>query len=822
MRTIWQDVRIGGRMLARKPGFAAAVILCLGLGIGGVTAVFSVVNGVTVRFLPYERPERIVFLARADRAFGGFGGPVPAASARYYLEWKERNESFSDVAVYQRHEPHVGWAGWAQTHEDLMDLQGLTVTPNLFSVLGARTLLGRPLTDSDKGQAVVVLGHHVWRDRFAGDPQIIGRSLLLGGQAREVVGIAAPNYRSLPMIYGAAPNRRVDYWLPVSDQFANEPRANWNYAAVARLKPGVTIAQAQADMDRITQSQHEQYLNDYPQSARMLVQSMPQMLVGPLRSATLLTLVAAIFVLLIACANVINLLLVNSLRRKTEMAVRSALGSSRRRILRQLIGENLVLVLLGGAFGMLLAWWGMGALLSLAPRDLPGIEEICLDGRVLATTLGITLVCGLVVGSIPGLSVSRLNLVDILKDFGTRATSGFGERRTIRLVVMSEVVLSFVLVIGAGLLIQSYWNLMQTELGIQPRHLLTLRLSGPNLVNCHDRLLERLQALPGVELAASTTGLPLSGEPSDARLVNPVPPPEPLESYPVAYVRTISTDYLRALGASLARGRYFTMQDNEHSNPVVIVNEALARKLWPAQDPTGRQMAFGGGSRVFYAGGGDNLVDRQVIGVVRDMRYGGPDQETPLEAFIPFAQRTRWHYILSVALRCQGDPAGLMRAVQQEVRAVDASFKVESMSTMAASFSELTAHRRFLMAMLSVFAGVAFTLAVIGIYGVVAFTVSMRVRELGIRIALGAQRPDILRLVLKHAAELTLTGVAFGLLAALLLRKVIASQLFGVSPLDPLTLSVGILLVSLVPMLACYLPARRAARVDPMTVLRSE
>ena len=818
MSTFGQDFRSGCRLLRRRPGFAAAVILCLGLGIGGVTAVFSVINGVSVRFMPYERPGRLVFLLRAD----AFGGGAPLASARYYLDWKTQNKSFSDMAAYQRHEPHAGWAGWAQTQENLMDLQGLAVTPNFFSVLGMRTLLGRALTDGEEGQPVIVLSCHVWRDKFAEDPQIIGHPILLGGQAREVIGVTAPNYRFLPTMDSAALNRRVDYWIPVSRDFENETRTNWNYGALARLKPGITIAQAQADMDRITQSQHEQYLDDFPEDTRMVVQPMPQTLVGPIRSATFLILAAAAFVLLIACANVINLLLAHSMRRKTEMAVRSALGSSRLRILRQLICENMVLVLLGGVLGILLAWWGTDVLLGMAPRNLPGVDQIRLDARVLAAALAVTLLCAFVVGSIPAISSSRLNLANVLKEFGMRTTSGFGERQTIRLIVVSEIVLSFVLVMGAGLLIQSYWHLMQIELGFQSRHVLTLRLSGPNLTNRHDELLRRLQSLAGVELAGSSTGLPLSGEPSDMCLTIPVPAEEPPETYPVAHVRTVSMDYLRVLGAPLAQGRHFTAQDNEKSSPVVIVNEALARRLWPEKNPVGQQMDFEHRNWVFFAGREETLVQRRVIGVVRDIRYGGPDQEPPLEAFVPFAQRTREHFILSVALRCRVDPTGLMKAIPQEVRSVDTSFKVENMSTIEGFYSELTAHRRFLMAMLSVFAAVAFTLAVVGIYGVVAFTVSLRVREMGIRIAFGAQRMDILRLVMKHAMGLILAGVGFGLVGAFALRKVIASQLFGISPLDPVTLAIGILLVVLVPLAACYLPARKAARVDPMAALRCE
>lgn len=818
MSAAGQDIRVGCRMLVQRPGFAAAVIACLGLAIGGITAVFSVINGVTVRFMPYERVDRLVFLVSS----GMFNGRVPAAAAQVYLDWKSQNRAFADMAAYQLHEPHAASGGWTQTQENLTDLQGLAVTPNFFSVLGMRTLLGRALMDSDQGQSVVVLSHHVWRDKLGGDPHVLGRSVLLGGQAREIVGIAAAGYRHFPSLSGISVNKRVDYWLPVSGESEKESRDCWNYAVLGRLKPGITLSQAQADMDRMLQAQRELYPDKTSEEGRMLVEPVPQMLAGSVRTMTFLTLGAAAFTLLIACANVINLLLVRSLRRKTEMAVRSALGSSRLRIVGQMICENLILVLLGGGLGILLAQGGTKALLALAPRSLPGIEEICLDARVLVATMASTFLIALIVGVVPGIVVSRMNLANALRGFGTRATSGAGERRTLRAIVVSEVVLSFVLVIGASLLIRSYWRLMQVELGFQSDRVLTLRLSGRNLSSRHDELLTRLQSLPGVEAVASSTGLPLSGEPSDSRPVNPVPADKPLESYPTAYIRTVSTDYLGVLGASLARGRTFAIHDNDKSNPVVVMNEALARKLWPGEDPIGRRVAFGHGTRVYYDGSGETLVEREVIGVVRDIRYSGPDQDPPLEVFIPFAQRTRKHHILSFAMRCHEYPVALTKAVRQEAQTLDGSFKVESLSTIEGLHSELTAPRRFLMAMLSVFAAVAFSLAAIGIYGVVAFTVSTRVHEMGIRIALGAHQADILRLVMRHGVSLTVTGVGLGLCGTVALQSILASQVFGISPLDPITIVVGVLVVVMVLLLACYFPARRAARIDPMVALRHE
>jgi predicted permease len=816
MRTIWQDVRVGGRLLARKPGFAAAVILCLGLGIGGVTAVFSALNGMFIRLMPYEKPDRLVSFSLA----GYSDKPISLLPARIYLDWKTHSQSFTEIAAYQGHRSHVPWEGWGDTEEGLQGLEGLAVTPSLFAVLGIRPWWGRVLAEEENSfqdHPVIVLSHHVWQDIFGADPGVLGRDVQLTGRACKVIGVMGPNYRFLPFGGGTA-NRKVDYWVPVSAGFEEEPLGNANYGVVARLKPGVGVDQAQADVNRLLQN----LLGDRSDGRlRFLVHPLPAKLLGPARSASLLVLVAAAFVLLIACANVINLLLVHTLGRRTEVAVRSALGSSRLRLVRQLIAENMLLVLLGGACGIVAAGWSVGVLGRIAPRSVLGLDQARLDWRVLAVALGVTVVCGLVVGLIPGISSSRIDLLEALKESGTRATGGRRERRMVRWVVVAELTLAFMLVVGASLLIRSYGRLMQVELGLQTGQVVTFRLSGPNVTSRQTELLERLRSLPGVELAASTTTAPLAGDGSDVCFVATVPPTPQQEPVSSVYLRTVSQDYFRVFGMQLLRGRYFSTRDGAHSSPVVIVNEALAQRLWPDADPLGRQMSFGKQSSL-TSFNDEKYVPREVVGVLRNVRCDGPDRDVPLEAYVPFEQRARRFVITSVALRCGVEPASLMQTVRQEVRAVDGTFKIENMSTVEGHYGRLTALRRFLMALLATFAGVAFALAVIGIYGVVAFTVSMRAREMGIRIALGAQRPDILRLVLRHAAGLTLTGVAFGLLAAFALRKVIASQLFGISPLDPLTLGIGILLVSLVPMLACYLPARRAAKTDPMTALRCE
>jgi putative ABC transport system permease protein len=819
MSTFGQNVRSGCRLLRRRPGFAAAVVLCLGLGIGGVTAVLSVMNGMFIRLMPYEHPDRLVSFTEA----GISGKLVSSMPARIYLDWRTQNESFAEMAAYKTHQAHVAWEGWAATQENFQDLRGLTVTPGFFDVLGIHPLIGRVLVPEEKSfeeHPVVVLSHHVWHDVFGADTGILERDVQLAGRMCKVIGVMGPDYRSLPFGEGTA-NQKVDYWVPAPGSLEHEPIGNLNYSIIARLKPGITVAQAQADVDRLTQSLRESYPQQVPNPLRILVQPLAAKLLGPTRSASLMILAAAAFVLLIACANVINLFVVHSLGRRAEMAVRSALGSSRLRIVRQLIAENMVLVLLGGALGALVARWGVAVLVRIAPRSILGLDQTQMDGRVLAAAMMITFVCGLVIGPVPGLLASRLNLADVLKESGTRATSGLRERWALRLVVVSEIVLAFLLVVGASLLIRSYWQLMQVELGIQPRHILAFRLSGPNVTRRHDEVLDRLRSLPGVELAASTTTAPLTGGGSDLCIVTPLLQEAQQESVSSVSLRTVSLDCFRVFGMQLKYGRCFTAADGGNSSPVVVINEALAQRLWPGENPIGRQMAFGKQSS-FASFSDEKYAPREVVGVLRDVRSDGPDREVPLEAYVPFDQRARRFVITSMALRCRVDPEGLRKAVAREVRSVDGSFKIENMSTLEESYSAVTAHRRFLMAMLSVFAAVAFTLAVVGIYGVVAFTVSTRVREMGIRIAFGAQRMDILRLVMKHAMGLILAGVGFGLVGAFSLRKVIASQLFGISPMDPATLAIGILLVVLVPLAACYLPARKAASVDPMVALRHE
>lgn len=823
MITLLHDIMYGFRILRKNPGYSLTIIVCMALGIGGVTAVLSVMNGVFLRLMPYEKPDRLVLFLSDS---GDSDTPDTATSAKNYLDWKTQNKSFSEMAVYKYHRSHHPFRGWNDTEERLVGLNGLVVSPGFFDVLGVRPILGHALrkdrTSFDE-QLVIILSHHVWCDLYGSDPNILGRCIKLDGHMCEVTGVMPPDYRFLPAATwtSVTPRRKIDYWIPIRRSFGNSHRGNWAFNVIARLKPGISLGQAQADMNVITEWLKEQYPDNFNEHYRVIVRPLSQILLGPVRSATFVLFVAAGFVLLIACANVVNLHIVNSMNRREEITIRSALGGSRLRIMQQLLVENMILIIAGGTFGVFLAIWGVDALIRTAPKNIPGLDQAGVDWRVFIAAILITLSCGFVVGLIPALSFSRLNLAEMLKKSGKRITQGFKERLAIRLNVVSEIALALVLLISAGLMIRTLWHIVHVDLGIQTSHILTARISGPNISQVHDRLLQHLRSIPGVTAAASNTALPLTGQPSDTCRISSISRHEGRIFSPTANLHTVSPDYFSILGIPLRQGRSFTSDDNENSAPVVIVNHSLARQLWPGENPIGQRVDFSQESTIFQSGTAKYL-QREVIGVIGDIRYEGPDRKSTPASYLPFAQRTRDHFLTNIVLLCSVEPESLTISVRREIQETDSSCSIQNIKSMKGFYSDVTANRRFLMVLLSVFALVAFILSVVGIYGVIAFMVSMRMHEVGIRLTFGARGIDIMKLMLGYAVRLILSGLAVGILTALAMHKVIKSHLFGISPMDPLTLGISITLVVLVPLVAAYIPARRAAKVDPMAVLRYE
>ena len=829
--TLWQDVRFGARMLRKSPGVTTVAVLMLALGIGGVTAVLSVFSGMFVELLPYkDAGQLVVFETRVP----GVDRPITSTAAVSYRAWCQEADRFSGLAAYVWHTSYDPFEGWKDTEDQLKSLQGFQITPNFFDVLGVKPILGRTLHDKEinsKNDHVVILSHRVWQDRFGGDPDVLNRTVRVEGHPCQVIGVMPPNLRFLPSSIGSVVglfscNRPVDYWLPMPDKFQQVQQIDASFDVVGRLKPGVSLAAAQSQMDVLNARLFKQHYKKLGmQSMAITVTSLRHYLLGTVHAGLWLLLAAAGFVLLIACANVMNLLLIRNLGRTREMAVCAALGVPRWRWLRQRLLESSLIALGGGVLGSVLAAWGTRLLVSVAPPDLPGLDQIRLNPGVLGITLSVTVICGLIVGLLPALQINRVDLVGLLKGgSGSTGMVGPRDRRILGSLGMVEVALALVLLLGATLTLHSFWRVAQVELGLNTDNILCARIMGPDLDRHQRTLLESLQGLPGVEAAATMPALPLTEEMSDFAGMRPTDWDEARQGTPPqASIRTISHDYFRAMGVQLLQGRAFNELDTPESGRVLVVNQRLARLLWPDSDPIGQTVRFDQVLAIMCKefNGKDPHVYR-IVGVVRDVKYKGPDAEAPLEVYLPFAQAMRQHIVTSLVLRCRSTPAGYVDAVKRQVETLCPSCSVTGFSTMRSYLDQRTSVRRFVMTLLLTFAGLALTLAVIGIYSVTACTVSARMREVGIRMALGADRASILKLMVKQGMAWVVGGLGLGLVLALALRGAISSQLFGISALDPLAVTAGVLLIVLVSLTACLLPARRAAKVDPMTVLRDE
>ena len=798
MDGLWQDLRYGFRMLFKHRGFTAIAVLTLALGIGATTSIFTVVDAVVLRPLPFEEPERVV------RMWGKFSqGNQASTSPPDFLDYRAQNSTFEEFAAMRPSSFNL--TGDAEPERVI----AAQVTTNFFRALGVRPIHGRDFSAQEEQSGldrVAIISEALWRRRFGGDLPIVGKTLTLDGQNYSIVGVAPAATRLLD---------ETDVWSPLTfDSPSMKVRRFHFLRAFGRLKPGITLQQAQADVDAVAIGLEEQYPESNTTWRLRLVPLREEML-GDIRTPLYVLLGAVAFVLLIACANVANLLLARAAGRQKEIAIRSAMGARPRRLIRQLLTESIVLSIAGGGVGLLVAVWGTALLVKAAPDTIARANEVGADKRVLGFTLLISLLCGLVFGLVPALQTSKPDLNESLKEGGKGTAAGISHNRTHGFLVVAEMALALVLLVGAGLLIQSFRRLQTVDPGFNPTNALTMRLflpeskyGQPGSTSAFvDQVLERVAALPGVKAVGTTTQLPLRGGGDTYFKIEGRPFSGPNQQV-TALNPAISHDFLNAMGIALVRGRPFTYQETKEPQKTVIVNEAFARSYFPDEDPLGKRLIIDLG----------DSVTCEIIGVTRDVKQFSLQSSPTPTMYLPSIEVGR----PTLVVRTSGDPLALTSAVRAAVQTVDKDQPVANVASMEQILSSSVGEPRFRTLLLSVFAGLALVLAGVGIYGVMSYTVARRTHEIGIRMALGARPGDTISLVVAHGLTLALIGVGVGLAGALGLTRLLSSLLFGVSATDPLTFVAISVLLTGVAAVACYIPARRAARVDPMIALRHE
>ncbi len=798
-----QDLRYGLRVLAKSPGFAAAAVAALALGIGANTAIFSVVDAVLIRPLAYREPERLLVVWETFKARKQVRNVVSPAN---FLEWQAQNTVFEDIAALTDFRLNLTGAGEPE------ELQAQIATANLFTVLGVNAARGRTFLPEEglpNAANVVVLSHELWERRFGADPAVIGKSLNLGAEAHTVIGVMPRGFRFL---------NKAELWVPHRlDRSRNYRQMAGRYlASVARLKPGVSLEQARAEMETIARRLEQ----DYPEFNKgWSVNPVPleEQIEGEMQRPLAVLLVAVGLVLLIACANVANLLLARAASRQREIAIRTSLGAERWRVVRQLLTESLVLAALGGAAGLLVARWGVDGLVAVAPKNLPRLDEIGIDIRVLAFTMLLCILTAVVFGLGPAVLAVRANPQESLKEGGRSVLGGLRSRRLSSAFVMAEVALSLLLLIGAGLLIRSFQRLTAVNPGFQTENLLTARVTLPGSqyqpaqrVAFFRQAVERIATLPGVRSASAVSWLPFGGMRSATGfIIEGRPKPAPGER-PVTDVRTVLPNYFRTMGIPLLRGRDFTERDTAEAPRPFVINQALAQKYWQNEDPIGKRIAVHMGDAVLG----------EIVGIVADIKDQTLDGQILPTVFYPHSHLT--YSGMTLVVRATGDVSGLARSVTGVVRSLDPNQPVADIRTMNEVLAASVSRQRFNMLLLVVFAGLAAILAAVGIYGVMSYAVAQRTHEIGVRIAIGAQRGDVLRLVLRQGLMLAAGGAALGLAGAVALTHLMEALLYGVKPTDPWTFATVTALLMAVALFAAYLPALRATRVDPMEALRYE
>ncbi|HEX7333406.1 MAG TPA: ABC transporter permease [Pyrinomonadaceae bacterium] len=805
IETVWRDVRLGVRTLVHSPVFTAVTVLSLALGIGANTAIFSVVNGLLLRPLPYPEPEQIVHVWHTPPQQSFPGLDKFTVSPANYIDWKAQSSAFEQMAVY-------GYAGLSlSTSNDPLPLIAATVTSDFFSVLRSNAMLGRTFTPDEEragSDQVVVISHGLWQRAFGANPNIIGQTLTLNSRSYNVVGIMPAGFE-LP--------RQAELWVPLAwDDKERQVRSIHDYLVIARLKPHISLDQAQAEMSTISSRLEQQYPEDNKSWGAVVI-PLREDLVGDIRPALLVLFCAVGFVLLIACANVANLMLARGANRKREMAVRIALGAGRARLVRQLLTESVLLAVTGGVLGLLLAVWGSRMLVRLG--SLPNSGDIGIDTWALGFTLLVSVGAGLIIGIVPALQFTRNSISDSLKQGSGRTGGASIKQHTRKALVVSEVALSLVLLIGAGLMIRSFWKLQNVNPGFDTSNALTMsvgltpiRYSEPHqMLAFFDRAIEQIRAVPGVVAVGTTTTIPLGGSGSTQPFTIEGRPTAAIAEQPMAQTRYISPDYFRAIGIPLRQGRFFSDHDRDNSVPVVIISEAMARRFWPGENPIGKRLTAS-----FHIEQGA----REIVGIVGDVKASGLDVDSSAMMYLPFKQSPR--PFSSFVVRTASNPENLIPSVSRAIYSVDKEQALTDVQTMDQVLKESLSGRRFNMTLLLTFAGVALLLAAVGVYGVMNYTVTLRRRELGIRMALGAEARDVLRLVLRQGLTLTVIGVAAGLIAAYALTRLMASLLYGVTATDYLTFITVSLVLIVVGLVASFVPARRATKVNPTIALRTE
>jgi putative ABC transport system permease protein len=819
--TLLQDLRYGARTMLRSPGFTITAVLALALGIGANTAIFSVVNAVLLRPLAFDQPDRLmqVWHTPPQKSFPGM--PTFAVSPANFLDWRSQNHSFDGMSAY-------GFGRYTLTgtgHPEAIRMVAATV--GLFAILHAQPLLGRGFLDGEDEpghEHEVVLSYGIWRSHFAGNPDVVGRDIQLNGHAFTVVGVMRPEF-DFPIF--SDPGSRAQMWKPLAwtDQ-ERAIRGDHNYAVIARLKDGVTLQQAQAELDAISNQLAQDYPNDNKGWGAIAI-PLRDDLVGDVRPALLILLGAVALVLLIACANVASLMLARALSRRKEVAVRTALGATRRRLLQQALSETLLLAFAGGALGLVFAHFGLIVIVKFLAQRLPRAGEIALDGWVLAFTLSISLLTGFAAGLLPALRMAKADLNQALKQGLGRTAADSGGGRTRNVLVVSEVALSLMLLIGAGLLIRSLWVLHSVNPGFDPRAVVTMNVSIPTgkfaapaqQVSYFGRVLDRVRSLPGVQSAGLIDSLPLSDDGSHQPISIEGRPAAAMADLPEVEVRLISPGYMSSMHIPLLSGRDIDDSDAAGRPGAVLISESMAKFFWPNEDPIGKRLTL-----YFFP-----ELTREVVGVVADVKISAMNETQPEPTlYYPLAQMStargeNWQsFGMNLAVRTNAAPLTEVPAITGSIREIDSEVPLLNIRTMDDSVSASLSPERFTMLLLGAFAGLALLLAVVGIYSVMSYAVSRRTNEIGIRVALGASRSDVLLLIVRQALLLALIGSVIGVVGALSLSRLMVSQLYGVRPTDPLTFITVAALLMIVSLAASYIPARRAMRVDPMIALRYE